>query len=277
MIKKPLILEISDGVYAINEFGLDTMFIVIGDNKALVIDTGMGCFDFKSLIEEITTLPYIVVLTHGHLDHAGGVDQFKEVYVHPLDRDQVLSIKREDRMKSCKRMRGLEGDIDVWDYKDSDARSWNSLPKFIDLNDGMEFDLGGRIVKTIFTPGHSKGSCSFIDSKSRILFSGDACNMNLMVTDCLIKIQYETMLRLKSHENEFDRNYNGHLGFSSGLTHIPVPKDVIDDGIVACKRIMDSIAVPSSNSLSPRYPNETVSTYLYGTISITYRKNHILD
>ena len=57
MINKPIVMEIDENTYAINEFGLDTMFIIVGKSSALVIDTGMGCFDFKALIESITDLP----------------------------------------------------------------------------------------------------------------------------------------------------------------------------------------------------------------------------
>ena len=36
----------------------------------------------------------------------------------------------------------------------------------------MIFNLGGRILKVIETPGHTAGSCSLIDVRERILFSG---------------------------------------------------------------------------------------------------------
>ena len=275
MINKPIVMEIDENTYAINEFGLDTMFIIVGKSSALVIDTGMGCFDFKALIESITDLPYKVVLTHGHLDHLGGIDQFTEVYLHPNDLYKIDSASKIEREKSCLRLYGLEGDKDVWDFSLVNPREWENRPTIIPLEDGMEFDLGDHKIVAIFTPGHSKGGMCFLDKKSRILFSGDECNQNILVTDCSVETELNSMLHLKQYESYFDRNFNGHLGFSSGLTHISMPKSTLDDIIIACQRIIDGKANPVSLSKSPRYPNEMVATYLYGAISLTYRINLI--
>ena len=270
MIDKPIVFEISDGVYAVNEFGIDSMFIVIGEKEAAVIDTGMGCFDFRALIERLTDKPYRVLLTHGHLDHVGGMDQFDEVWLHPADVPAARKVTREGRIASCKRMRGLEGGSDVWGYADDSPREWEKTPVIRDLCDGMAFDLGGRMIKTVYTPGHSAGSCSFIDSKSRVLFSGDACNVSLMVTDCSVETELEGLKRLKAMEGEFDRNFNGHLGFSSGMTHISMPESILDDCIEACGRILAGKAVPYTAAKSRWVEKGEVYTYLYGTVSLTW-------
>ena len=270
MIDKPIVFEISDGVYAVNEFGIDSMFIVIGEKEAAVIDTGMGCFDFRALIESLTDRPYRVLLTHGHLDHVGGMDQFGEVWLHPADIPAARRVTREGRIASCKRMRGLEGDPDVWSYADGAPREWEKTPAIRELSDGTCFDLGGRVIKTVYTPGHSAGSCSFIDDKSRILFSGDACNVSLMVTDCSVKTELEGLKRLKALESEFDRNFNGHLGFSSGMTHISMPESILDDCIEACERILAGKAVPCTAAKSRWAERGEVRTYLYGAVSLTW-------
>ena len=45
------------------------------------------------------------------------------------------------------------------------------------------FDLGGYTVETIFCPGHTKGSMSFLFEKERILLTGDACNPRTLIID----------------------------------------------------------------------------------------------
>ena len=271
MISKPIVFEIADRVYAINEYGLDSMFLVLGEEEAALIDTGMGCFDLRSLVESITKLPLLVLLTHGHVDHCGGWDQFDEVWLHPADREKALAVTRERRVESCRRMRGLEGDADVWDYDDESPREWMRLPEIRALAEGMNFDLGGREILCVHTPGHSAGSCSFIDSKSRILFSGDACNVNLMVTDCPVETELEGLLRLKARERCFDRNFNGHLGFSSGMNHISMPRSTLDDAIEICHRILGGKAQPYSTARSRFAGGGEVGTYLHGAVSLTWR------
>ena len=271
MIANPIVFEIADRVYAINEYGLDSMFLVLGEEKAALIDTGMGCFDLCSLVESITKLPLLVLLTHGHVDHCGGWDQFDEVWLHPADREKALAVTRGRRVESCRRMRGLEGDADVWDYDDESPREWTRLPEIRALADGMIFDLGGREILCVHTPGHSAGSCSLIDSKSRILFSGDACNVNLMVTDCPVETELEGLLRLKARERCFDRNFNGHLGFSSGMNHISMPRSTLDDAIEICHRILGGKAQPYSTARSRFAGGGEVGTYLHGAVSLTWR------
>ena len=48
------------------------MYLLTGKERALLIDTGFGTIPLKSICEELTVLPVIVALTHGHVDHIGG-------------------------------------------------------------------------------------------------------------------------------------------------------------------------------------------------------------
>ena len=47
-------------------------YLIEGDDKAILLDTGFGYGDLKAFVDTLTTLPYEVILTHGHPDHAGG-------------------------------------------------------------------------------------------------------------------------------------------------------------------------------------------------------------
>lgn len=83
-ITKPVIIEIAPKTYFINEFGMNAMYLIVGEKRALAIDAGSGFCDFKGIIESLTKLPYDVAITHGHPDHVGGAGQFDEIYIHPL-------------------------------------------------------------------------------------------------------------------------------------------------------------------------------------------------
>lgn len=269
-IPKPIIVQPAQGVFAVNEFGLDSIFVIEGSRSALVIDAGIGCCDLKTIIEDITDKPYEVVLTHGHLDHIGSWDQFDKVWLHPADKEKALAVTIEGRIASGQRMRGQEGDADVWDYGPENFREWERIPEILDLADGQEFDLGDRRIRCVHTPGHSAGSCSFIDPKSRILFSGDACNVSLRITDCDVETALEGLRKLKAQEGDFDRNFNGHLAYASGVTHISMPETTLDDCIAAMETILAGNAEPTVRFQSKWADRPMVASYICRAVTVTY-------
>jgi len=269
-IPKPIIVQLAADVYAINEFGLDSIFVIEGRDSALVIDAGIGCCDLKAIIEDITKKPYEVVLTHGHLDHIGSWDQFEKVYLHPADWEKARAVTIEPRIASGERMRGQEGDPDVWYYGPESFREWTRIPEILELRDEQEFDLGDRKIRCVHTPGHSSGSCSFIDPQSRILFSGDACNVSLRITDCDVETALEGLKRLKAQQADFDRNFNGHLAYASGVTHICMPESTLDDCIYAMETILAGKAEPIVKFQSKWADRPMVASYICGAVTVTY-------
>ena len=269
-IPKPIIVQLAADVYAINEFGLDSIFVIEGRDSALVIDAGIGCCNLKAIIEDITKKPYEVVLTHGHLDHIGSWDQFDRVWLHPADREKALAVTIEPRIASGERMRGQEGDADVWAYGPENFRKWERIPEILELWDGQEFDLGDRKIRCVHTPGHSSGSCSFIDPQSRILFSGDACNVSLRITDCDVETALDGLKRLKAQQGDFDRNFNGHLAYASGVTHICMPESTLDDCIYAMETILAGKAEPIVKFQSKWADRPMVASSICGAVTVTY-------
>ena len=79
--------EFAPGTYEIDEFDCDSVFLLVGTERALLLDTGIGLGDLRGLVEEITDKPYDVVITHGHMDHVGGAAWFDKVYLNEKDWD----------------------------------------------------------------------------------------------------------------------------------------------------------------------------------------------
>lgn len=70
-LDQPIISELAYRTYHICEFGMDSMFYLEGDDRALLIDTGTGTFDIPSFIKaHFGDKPYDVVLTRGHVGYA---------------------------------------------------------------------------------------------------------------------------------------------------------------------------------------------------------------
>ncbi len=74
------------------------MYLVIGQDSALLIDTGTGAGNLLECVRTITTLPLIVVNTHGHPDHAGSNYRFEEIYAHSLDFDAIRQFSNTDQL-----------------------------------------------------------------------------------------------------------------------------------------------------------------------------------
>lgn len=77
--------RIADGVYFISDYGISNCYLLIGKERALLIDAGNGTGNLKKACEKLTSLPITVALTHFHPDHAGGCPLFDSVYRHPGD------------------------------------------------------------------------------------------------------------------------------------------------------------------------------------------------
>jgi glyoxylase-like metal-dependent hydrolase (beta-lactamase superfamily II) len=66
------IVEIAPNAYEIGEFDCASIFLLVGDEKTMLIDTGIGIGDLKGFVQTLTENPLMVCYTHNHPDHTGG-------------------------------------------------------------------------------------------------------------------------------------------------------------------------------------------------------------
>ena len=146
------------------------MYLIIGSQKALLIDTAFGLGDLKGLVDQLTGgKPLYVVNTHGHCDHAYGNCRFEKIYCHEYEK-KVLE----------------QQDKNMWDYLfDEEGRNiWldfdrKDLPIFGKYEieavpDGYTFELGDHHeVELVWLGGHAPGQAGLLDKKNRIFFPGD--------------------------------------------------------------------------------------------------------
>ena len=170
------VYRIHDWLYALYEDGQydeALMYLVIGDERAAVIDGGTGIGRLDKLVEELTDKPYFLLLTHTHNDHIGGCEDFKEIAVI----DDVMS--RESSAQGLgkgKMGEMLEPSAVIKPLpEDFDSGNFYAPPYKVThwLRDGEEIDLGGRKLEVIYTPGHSSDHICLLDRDARYLFTGD--------------------------------------------------------------------------------------------------------
>lgn len=212
-INTPVVIEIDRKTWLIQEYGLDCCYALLGDESGLLIDTGCGRMDIKRLAERLFEgRPYDVVLTHGHPHHAGGARQFAAVHCAEEMMDGITdeAVTADFHAPSCGRER--------------------ENTEVIPLYTGDVFDLGGREVLCIRTPGHSAGGCSFYDAQSGIAFVGDACGWTMKV-GCVADA-LTGLMRLKRMTPGLNRLYPGHVDYTD---YRALPAAVLDDAIGACR------------------------------------------
>jgi glyoxylase-like metal-dependent hydrolase (beta-lactamase superfamily II) len=170
------VYKLLDGTYAIYEpyqFEEAVSYLVIGKEKAVVIDTGTGIGDLKKVISELTQMPVSVVNTHGHWDHIGSNYQFEEISCFN-NADCINRLRT--RVENSSLQSSITGES-IWKPlpKGFDAATWEipAVEPTILLEEGDIIDLGDRALEVIHTPGHSPGSICLLDKKNRILFTGD--------------------------------------------------------------------------------------------------------
>ncbi|MFA6506489.1 MAG: MBL fold metallo-hydrolase [Treponemataceae bacterium] len=137
-------VEIQPGVIMIRDALGNNLYLVRGEKKALLIDTGMGTGDLKAYVKNLAEgLPLEVAITHGHPDHVGQAALFGSYYFPTADK--------------------------------ATAAEFKFVPKeYKGLKEGMTFDLGNQVLKVYALPGHTPGSVVLLDEANRLLFTGDA-------------------------------------------------------------------------------------------------------
>jgi glyoxylase-like metal-dependent hydrolase (beta-lactamase superfamily II) len=170
------VYRIADGVFAIYEpgqFEEVISFLVTGEDRALLFDTGLGIGDMKRVVEQLTDLDVVVLNSHTHYDHIGGNHQFDTIY----GRDTEYTRGRAAGSPPEAVAEFLD---EGWVWKPLPegfvAAEFRSRPFTITriVDEGDVIDLGGRRLEILSTPGHAPDAICLLDRDNRILLTGDS-------------------------------------------------------------------------------------------------------
>lgn len=155
-----LVQEIAPRVWALGEPAQDLdnyEYLIVGDERALLIDAGMKAHDIHPVLASLTPLPVTVIPTHLHFDHTNGLVNFPAAALVDLpetradQKGELVQLKRHEF-------------------------EWQNPPSFKVaewIKPGADIDLGGRKVQLLSTPGHTRSSVSFYLPDAKLLFTGD--------------------------------------------------------------------------------------------------------
>ncbi|WP_044891792.1 MBL fold metallo-hydrolase [Opitutus terrae] len=218
--------EVAPATWRIVDHGTVNVYLVIGRDRALLIDTGYGQANLRQYVQSLTSLPLTVINTHGHLDHSGADLQFGTVLADPADFAGIErtadSVRRES--KPDPKLPAAER----FDYG-ANARPLALKP----VKDGEIIDLGGRQLEVITTPGHTPGEIVLLDRAQKLLFAGDHINrlVWLQLRNCLpLEAYLASLEKIAARADEFTTIMPGH--------NEPFDRGVLAEKITCVKGIL---------------------------------------
>ncbi len=221
--------KVTERITRIYAFATELMYLVEGTEKAVLIDTGSGIGSLKACVEQLTDKPVIVLVTHGHVDHAMGAAEFENVYMSHED-DYIYEKHGTDAFRrSC-----FSTATPPFEAGEEDLIPTMKLSEIKNLTEGDRFDLGGISVEIYACPGHTRGSVVMLIPEERLLITGDACNLFTFVYDdySTTITEYEESLKalLEKVSGKYDNVLLSH-GDGNGYP------ELIEDVIQVCEDI----------------------------------------
>lgn len=177
--------------------------LVVGEQTAMLIDNGFGDDTFEPFLRLLTDKPVMAVATHVHPDHTSGSGSFAKIWIGAEEEEMLEELYGKEAYDPGTKI--LFGKTRV---------------RF--LSDGEKFDLGGRTVTAIHTPGHTWGSFCFYDSMSRIMMTGDTLNQRvfLQCAKPVVPLKQYLQSLCKVMAYEFEKYLGGHHPLPFTRSHV---------------------------------------------------------
>ena len=236
-------IQISNTLYALEQTmgaggGLVRCFLILGSEKALLLDCGIVPDDLAGLVRTITDLPLMVALTHADYDHIVNAEQFDEIHVHEEDAHMLVH-----------HFPALQDHIPA-------------------LHDGDRIDLGGTVLDIMHIPGHTPGSLAYLNAKEGYAIVGDSVDHAPVYMFGMNRnfSRYQDSLKRLQANRCFDRIYTCH-------GELCISADAIADQLLVCAGILDGSITPKDPD-APHVKDSGAKLYERGKSAIYYAPNH---
>ena len=127
-------------------------------NKCAIVDPGGDIHILLELLKNNNLVPERILLTHGHIDHAGGATEISEILNVEIHGPHIDDKFLLDELQKQGEMFGLQS-------KNCNPDKW--------LNEGDVVMVGNQKLEVYFCPGHTPGHIIFFNKKVNLAIVGD--------------------------------------------------------------------------------------------------------
>ena len=127
-------------------------------NKCAIVDPGGDIHILLELLKNHNLVPEKILLTHGHIDHAGGATEISEILNVEIHGPHIDDKFLLDELQKQGEMFGLQS-------KNCNPDKW--------LNEGDVVMVGNQKLEVYFCPGHTPGHIIFFNKKVNLAIVGD--------------------------------------------------------------------------------------------------------
>jgi len=205
-------------------------YLIVGDERALLLDTGMGVGDIRVLTESLTDKPVFVVDSHAHWDHIGGNHLFDEIWIHAAEADRLDAGVPNERLRRAFAPDQMKGPFPAG--FDVDSVSFPPKPATGILQGGESFNLGGRSLDVIHCPGHSPGGIALLEPDRGVLFSTDVaypCALYAFGPDADMAAYHASLTRLAALAPVLRAVYTSHCASPMDAALLPRMRDAMGE------------------------------------------------
>ncbi len=178
---RPAIIDYDCGITALDSGfirpWLAAIYLIVENGRAAIVDTGSNaCVDavMAALAQKQVAPERVdyVILTHIHLDHAGGAGLLMARLPHAM-----LCVHPRGVRHMVDPGRLIQSTVAVYGAEHAREMYGDILPvpleRIVATDEGARIELAGRELRFIETPGHARHHCCIVDARSRSLFTGD--------------------------------------------------------------------------------------------------------
>jgi len=146
-------------IQSVTPFQQNSSIVYCSDTKkCAIVDPGGDIDVLLKISQDNNLIPERILLTHGHIDHAGGASELADILKVEIHGPHINDKYLLDQLKEQGEMFGMQS-------RNCSPDKW--------LNEGDQITIGNEILEVYFCPGHSPGHIIFFNEKQRQALVGD--------------------------------------------------------------------------------------------------------